>query len=386
MEVEKFIASRLKIKEGMAVISIAVSFFVIITALSVSSGFRTALGEGISSLSGDIQLSPAYNNYLGDDDPVSASPSYLPEILGVKGVVSAEPVIYRAGIAKKGDRIKGILFKGTDNGNAPLHADIPSGLAESLGLSEGDEFVTYFTSSKTRVRKFTVASIMADALDNGREYMVTLPIGDLRRLNGWSEDQASGLEIVLEPRYRSPEAEREKAAEIGSIASALAQDESEMLAAISSAEKFPNIFNWLDMIGFNLMIILILMILVAGFNMISGLLILLFRNISTIGTLKALGMKDRGIAGVFLRASASLAGKGLLIGNALAIALCLVQEHTHILRLDPQNYFISYVPASMDIPGIITCDLIAFAVIMLLLLIPCLFISRIDPSETSKSE
>jgi len=128
--------------------------------------------------------------------------------------------------------------------------------------------------------------------------------------------------------------------------------------------------------------ILLLMIVVAGFNMISGLLIMLFRNISTIGTLKAVGMTNRGVAEVFLRVAARIVLKGMLIGNALALGFCLLQGSTHLLKLNPENYYVSFVPVSINLPYIIVADVLAFVVIMLLLLIPCLFIAKVDPAET----
>ena len=124
------------------------------------------------------------------------------------------------------------------------------------------------------------------------------------------------------------------------------------------------------------------MTIVAGFNMISGLLIMLFENISTIGLLKTLGMTDRAIAKVFLSSSAALAIKGIAIGNALAIIFCIIQSSTHLLKLDPVNYFVSYVPVHVNLGLVLTADIISFAAIMLLLLIPCLFISKVDPAET----
>jgi lipoprotein-releasing system permease protein len=124
------------------------------------------------------------------------------------------------------------------------------------------------------------------------------------------------------------------------------------------------------------------MTVVAGFNMISGLLIMLFENISTIGLLKSLGMADKAIAKVFLSSSAVLTAKGMAIGNALAIIFCILQSSTHVLKLDPVNYFVSYVPVHLDFGLILTADVISFVAIMLLLLIPCIFISKVDPADT----
>jgi len=109
---------------------------------------------------------------------------------------------------------------------------------------------------------------------------------------------------------------------------------------------------------------------------------MLFENISTIGLLKSLGMNDRAISKVFLTSAAVLVLKGMLAGNALALLFCLVQDRTHFLKLDPENYFVSFVPVEVDVPAVLLADAAAFVVIMLLLLIPTLFISKVDPAQT----
>ena len=160
-----------------------------------------------------------------------------------------------------------------------------------------------------------------------------------------------------------------------------AEEEQELLAA-SAQGRYPQLFDWLDLLDFNVLFILILMTAVAGFNMISGLLILLFRNIPTIGTLKTLGMTDRAIGKVFLRVASVLVLKGMLIGNGLALLFCLIQDQTHLIRLNPANYFVSSVPVAVNLPAILAADALAYGVILLLLLIPTLFIARVDPADT----
>ena len=172
------------------------------------------------------------------------------------------------------------------------------------------------------------------------------------------------------------------ASEIGYRMNAYASEEDDTLVATSSVSRYPQLFDWLGLIDFNVFFILMLMTVVAGFNMISGLLIMLFENISTIGLLKSLGMTDRAIAKVFLSSSAVLVLKGMAIGNAIAFLICIIQDTTHLLRLDPENYFVSSVPVNLDFSAILIADAAAFIVIMLLLLIPSLFISRVDPAET----
>ena len=156
--------------------------------------------------------------------------------------------------------------------------------------------------------------------------------------------------------------------------------------ATSVMRLYPQIFDWLTLIDFNVVFILLLMTVVAGFNMISGLLIMLFRHISTIGTLKSMGMTDRSIAKVFLRVAARTVLTGMAWGNGLALLFCAVQGTTHLLKLNPVNYFISFVPVHVNLPRILVADVLSFAVILLLLLIPCLFISKVDPARTVRAQ
>ena len=152
--------------------------------------------------------------------------------------------------------------------------------------------------------------------------------------------------------------------------------------ATAAQDRYPQLFAWLNLLDFNVLFILILMTVVAGFNMISGLLIVLFRNIPTIGTLKTLGMGDRTISAVFLRVASGVVLKGMAVGNILALLFCLIQGTTHLIRLNPENYFVSYVPVHVNLPLILGADLVSLLAIMALLTLPTLFISRVDPATT----
>ena len=136
----------------------------------------------------------------------------------------------------------------------------------------------------------------------------------------------------------------------------------------------------------NSMVVIILMIVVAGFNMVSGLLIVLFRNIATIGTLKTLGMTDREIGRIFVHSGASVMFKGMVAGNLLAFLFCLVQGATHLIPLDPENYFVSWVPVHLSVPAVLLTDALAFGAILLLLYLPTLLIARVDPARTVKAD
>lgn len=371
-------------------ISIAISFLVMIIAVAVSSGFRNEIRDGISSVSGDIQILPLNMNLLDSAVPVEADASYVGHLLQMDGVSEVVPVIYRAGIVRHGEDIHGVLVKGVPDGMLPfdrpdsvsLAVSIPSRLAELADLRVGDRMLTYFVGDKVRARQFSVVSVYDSILETDGRLVVYASLADLQRLNGWNYAQVSAMEVMLDKDSRSDARIRELTEETGVLLYAYTAEDETTVVASSCVSRYPQIFDWLNLLDFNVLFILLLMTIVAGFNMISGLLIMLFENISTIGLLKTLGMTDRAIAKVFLSSSAVLMAKGMAIGNALAIIFCVVQSFTHILKLNPENYFVSYVPVHLDPGLILTADLISFAAILLLLLIPCLFISRVDPADT----
>ena len=383
MDASFFIAGRLRFKGNIAMICIAVSFLVMIIAVSVSSGFRHAIRSGLSDISGDIRITPPTLSVLDESLPIEADAAYRPYIEEVEGVSEIRPVVYKAGIVKSGDNIQGVLFKGMENDDTvSLAVSVPKRLAEIAGLQTGDRMLTYFVGESVKARQFTVTSVYDALVEADDKLVVYADISDLQRVNGWNASEVSCLEILLEDDMRN-ESDIESANDrIGTLINAYSSDDEEAVIASSSVSSYPQLFDWLSLIDFNVLLILILMTIVAGFNMISGLLIMLFENISTIGLLKSLGMTDRAISKVFLSSSAILVAKGMLAGNALAILFCIIQDTTKVLRLNPENYFVSFVPVKMDFGMILTADILAFVLIMLLLLIPCLFISKVDPADT----
>ncbi len=386
MGITGFISGKLRFRGKIVVISIALSFLVMIIAVSVSSGFRKEIRDAVSSAAGDIRLVPTGLDWVSGTSPIERTPAYLPYVASVGGVKSVSPVVYRAGIVKNDASVHGVLFKGTENflpeDSTALPVSIPSRLADMLELEEGSPLSAYFVGERVRARKFTVVSVYEDLTETDDRMVVYGRLSDMQRINGWSDDYVSAFEIRLEDRFRDEAGMEALAAETGSAALLHSSEDEASVVSMSAAEENPRLFDWLSLIDFNVLVILILMTMVAGFNMISGLLILLFENISTIGILKSLGMSDAGIARTFLRASSSLVLKGMLAGNVFAFLFCAIQGTTHFITLDPDNYFISYVPVYMEPVKILAADAAAYLLIMLLLLLPSMFISRVDPAKT----
>ena len=373
MNAQGYIASRLRFKGRLAVIAIAVSFFVMILSLAISGGFRHEIRRGISEVSGDISLSGS------DGAPVSLDLSYLPRLSEIKGVESVTPVIWKPAIIKGPDDIAGVLVKGVPMPDSvSLQARIPARLSRTLNLDASDSFTAYFVEDKVKARKFTVAEIYDAPVDSDEMLTVLVPLADMQRLCGWDEHTAGSLEVLTDQGAPVDDI----ALQMGVLSYTSRSEEEDILRPSTARQRYPQLFDWLDLIDFNVLAIILLMTVVAGFNMISGLLILLFRHISTIGTLKSMGMGNRAIAGVFLRVAARIVLVGMLIGNGLALLFCLIQGTTHFIRLNPANYFVSFVPVHISIPLVILVDVIAFVAIMLMLLVPTLFISKVDPAQT----
>lgn len=378
-----FIASRLRYKRRIVTISIAISYIIMIVAVAVSSGFRSQVRDALSQMGGDVQLCPANQNFLDEAQPINSNPPYMEQLKQIKSVESVSPAVYRAGIMKVEENIYGVIFKGVESEDtSSLAVSIPRSLAQTANLNEGDKALTYFVGEKVKARNFKVVSIYDPIVETDGTMIVYANIDDLRRLNGWGEDEASMLEINLKSQYRDEQQIEEATQKIGFVAYSYSDGDGSDVFASSVSSRYPQLFDWLNLLDFNVLFVLVLMMIVAGFNMISGLLITLFENISTIGVFKAMGMTDKSISKVFLSSSAALVLKGMLIGNAVALLFCLIQGQYHILKLDPKNYFVSFVPVDLDIFTVLTVDAVSFVVIMLLLLIPCAFISKVDPADT----
>ena len=376
------IASGIRFKGRLASVAVAVSFLIIIIAVCVAAGFRSEIRAGVSDMAGDILMSRPDADFFGEEKPFTDTLSYMDRLLDIPGVSCITPVIFRAGIARSGGNIQGIMFKGVPGLDSTLHATVPGTLADALDLKVGDRMLTWFVGEKVKARQFVVSRIQESVLDAEGTMIVKVPLEDLQRLNEWQEHEVSALQIMMDEDSRERAGLDEAARFASIVSSAYASEDEAVLKAVPSTVRYNQLFDWLDLIDANVTAILILMIVVAGFNMISGLLILLLRNIGTIGMLKTMGMTDKGIRGVFLRVAARLVFFGMLAGNAVALALCAVQDCTHLITLNPENYFVSFVPVSINIPHILIADVLAFAAILVTMLIPSTFIAKVDPAQT----
>ncbi|MEF9930873.1 MAG: FtsX-like permease family protein [Bacteroidales bacterium] len=384
----------------IATVSVGISILVMIVSIAVLAGFRKEIREKARGFSGDIILSTPGVDITNEQYKVNGDLSFISKIDSLNFVKNIQKVSYRSGLIKTKSQIQGAIFKGIDStynldffkkhlyaGKLPKYETnfsndilISKRMAEMLGYSVGDNMFAYFIDSDVKVRKFTILGIFDAQLEELDKTFIIADIKHINRLNGWKNGEVSGFEILLANGNSNNLANEEEI--ISNIIYDYSKDEDESVVLTTVRDTFYVLFDWLHLLDINVFIILSLMIAVAGVNMVSGILIILFENISQIGLLKAMGMKDVDISKVFLLRASSIVAKGLLWGNVVAIIFCYAEWKFQFLTLNPANYFVKYVPIDISIFTILLVSVIAFLLIMAILIIPCHFISRIDPAKT----
>ena len=385
----------------IGLVSVAVSIFVIIVAVCILMGFRREIRTKTSAFMGSLALVAPGQTPMNEQYPFSDNISFLGKLDSLDGVRHLQRTAYCSGLIKTADNIYGARFKGVDSlydfkffadnltdGKVPSFSGrissevlLAARLAHQMGYGVGDEITAYYIGDEVKVRKFTICGLFDAQLENLDNSLIMCDIRQVQRLAGWDSGQVSSIEIMT-----GDKANIDMLADtVNNLIYEESTEDDPALFVTSVKQLFPNLFDWLNLLDFNVVAILLLMIVVAGFNMISSLLIILFRNISSIGLLKAMGMTSKGIGNVFRYVALDIVGKGLVIGTVLAVAVCAVQKHFRLMTLDPENYFVKYVPIDFNVWYIILADIVALAAIMLILSLTSRFIARVSPDKTMRA-
>jgi len=228
------------------------------------------------------------------------------------------------------------------------------------------------------MRKFVVAGIYNTQLEDLDKIFVFVDIKHLRKLNDWQDDQITGFEIQVEDFSNLLEYDKEVTRIVGNNFS----PDGSMLKVRSIQEDYPGIFDWLSLLDINVWVILILMVSVARFNMVSGLLVTILERVHMIGILKSMGAENLRIEKIFIYVAGFLIGRGLLIGNVIGIGLCLVQMYTGAITLDPESYYVATVPINLDVFHILILNAGTMLVTIFMMTLPSMIISRISPADS----
>lgn len=373
----------------IAVAGIALGFCLMIITLAVVSGFKREIREKVIGFGSHIQISNFDQNNSYETQPVTKSPSFISDLNKVPGVKHIQVFATKAGIIKTKDNIEGIVLKGIDHdfdwsyfddkiisGKKIVLSDtstnnnilISRTTASRLKLKAGDPVIMYFIQNPPRARKFMVHGIYETGLEEFDKLYVLCDIRHIQKLNDWDKNQVGGFEVTVND-YR----------QLDEISKSIYQKTGFDLNARNIKELYPQIFDWLGLQDINAAIIIILMIAVAGINMISALLIIMLERINMIGTLKALGSESNSIRKIFLYVATFLIGRGLVIGNIIGLTLCFLQNKYHFIHLDQSSYYISYVPMNIDFTNILLLNLGTMLICTAVMILPTLIITRISP-------
>lgn len=410
MSASRFIASKLSDGDGrlsrtsntIAWVSVCLSVAVMIIAIAVVAGFKAEIRNRATGAMGSVMLVQPGQAPVNELYPFSENLSYRGKLAAEPSVRSVSGVAWRSGLIKTDEHIDGLYFKGVDSlydfsffasclvdGSLPdYHGRISNDVllsratASKLGFSVGDDVVAYFIGDEVKVRKFRLCGIYDAGLEEIDTKMGVADRRQVQRLNGWASDEVSSIEIRTDPDA-SVTGMNDRVQEIVYTS----MQESDRALFVTNVKKlYGHLFDWLSLLDLNVLMILVLMVVVAGFNMISAILIILFENISTIGLLKALGMTSREVTRVFLLRAGALVGKGMLWGNVVGIGLCLIQRYTHVIKLDPANYFVNAVPIRLSVGQILLLDIVAAIVMMAIISLSARFVSRVSPDRTMRVE
>ncbi|PKQ66760.1 ABC transporter permease [Labilibaculum manganireducens] len=412
MNLELFIAKKITIsKKGggnishpiisIAKISISLGIAVMILAVAIVTGFKSEITNKVIGFGSHIQITNYDNNSSFETNPIEKNAISVSSIEKIPGVSHVQSFATKPGILKTKSDIQGIVLNGIGKdydwsffknhlveGKTIQLTDstksndilISEKLSNLLQLKVGDKLSVYFIQQPPRVRSFTVAGIYNTGMEEFDKLFLICDIQHIQKLNDWSDNQVSGYEIFIDNFDDLDLIDQQ----IKGITAASFTDDGAGFKVRSIVRKYPQIFSWLDMLDMNVWIILSLMILVAGFNMVSGLLIIILEKTNMIGILKALGTENWSIRKIFLYQSAMLIGQGLLWGNIIGISVCLLQYFFKIIPLDPTNYYVDTVPINLKITHIILLNIGSLIATVSMLLVPSYLITKITPAKAIK--
>ena len=388
---------------NIAIVGIALSLTVMLVSISILSGFKKEITNKVVGFANHIQIINYNSNNSFETQPIPKNLRFLPLLDSIPEVEHIQSFGLKAGIIKSNETIQGVVLKGisTDfnwktfnqfivEGEAIQLSDtsrtndvlISKKTAKLMKLELGDSFTMFFIEgvSRMRFRKFNIKGIYSTSLEEFDNLYIIADLAHVQRLYGWNKNQVSGFELSLKD-FRDVDYYSEMIEDM--IGYEFLEDDSR-IRIVNIKDKYHMLFDWLKLMDTNEIVILFLTIVVAGFNMMAGLLIIILERTNMIGVLKALGAQNWSVRKIFLYQSGFILLKGLFYGNLLALSISLLQKHFNIITLDEANYFIATVPVDIQFVNYLWVNLGTVAVVLSILIVPSYVISKISPEKTIK--
>jgi len=386
---------------NIAVAAIAISLAVMILSVAIVTGFKNEIRSKVIGFGSHIQIVNFDANYSYETNPILNNQDFLPKIKQLKTVKHVQEFATKPGILKAKNEIQVAVLKGINSdfdwsffnsnlveGSAFLVNDsvttnkivISKYLARLLKLEVGNKVLMYFVQQPIRFRKFVVSGIYETSIEEFDKLFILADIKHLQKLNGWNRNQISGFEINLNDFNKLGEANIQVNEAVGFNYA----PDNEQLKVVSINEKYPQIFDWLELQNINFWVILTLMVIVAGFNMISGLLILILERTNMIGILKGLGGENSFIRKIFLYQGIFITLKGLILGNLIGLSICFIQYHFKIFHLDPATYYLDTIPVNFNWMYFTLINLATMLITYFMLVVPSMVVAKISPVKAIK--
>jgi len=373
----------------ISVMSIAIGLAVMLISVAIVTGFQSEIRAKVIGFGSHIQITSYDSDNTIETSPVDRNQSFYPHLDTVPGIRHIQVYATKSGIIKTDEEIQGVIIKGigTDFDWSFFEKNLIKGkrihlsdtgksndivisniIAKKLKLEVGDKLLMYFIQQPPRLRKFEIAGIYESGLEKFDQAYVLADIRHIQKLNDWDENQVSGFEVLLENF-----SDLEKMDEF--IYKYIGME----LYSTKITDRHRDIFGWLELQDWNVVIIIALMVLVAGINMISALLILILERTNMIGILKAMGANNWSIRKVFLYNATYLISIGLLWGNIIGVSLCMLQKYFGIITLPKESYYISVVPINFDWLTLLLLNIGTLLLCTLMLIIPSYVVTKITP-------
>lgn len=387
----------------IAVIGIAVGVVVMLLSVAIVVGFKREVTEKVVGFGSHIQISSFESNSTYQKRPVAFTDSTLSLLRSISGVDYIQRYWTEPAILKTADHFEGIVLKGIDaqfnpvfftqylvkgdmievrDSSTTYKSMISEYTASRLGLDVGDSFLCYFMGDNIRARKLTISAIYSTGFSEYDKLFVVVDQKIISKINNWQPDQSSGIEMFVK-EFDQLESIYTQVYDTLALKS---DAYGELYYPTTIKQINPQIFAWLSILDMNVWVVLILILLISGFTMVAGLLIIIIEQAPLIGVLKALGSNNSQIRQIFLQLSFYLITKGLLWGNLVGIGICLIQKYGAIFPLDPATYYLSAVPIELNIWIILLINIGVIISTLLMLIAPSYLIAQISPARSVKFE
>lgn len=388
----------------IATAGVAIGLAVMLISVSVVFGFKHTIRDKVIGFGSHITVANFMSLHGRELAPICMDDSMMRVLRSLDGVKHVQRYAIKQGILKTDSDFLGVAFKGIANdydttfihdnmveGVIPAFSDTVSTnkilvskiMADRLRLNAGDKVFAYFIDNgNVRVRRFTVSGIYRTDLTQFDDILCFTDLYTAVRLNGWEPDQAGGAELTVKDFNAIDVVEDEVVKKVNRTVDKYG----ETYSSETIQDANPQIFTWLGLLDLNVWIILVLMLCVAGFTMISGLLIIILERTSMIGVLKALGARNGVVRKTFLWFAVFIIGRGMLIGNVVGLGLMALQRFTGFIKLDAATYYVDTVPVEFSILAIILLNVVTLFVSVLVLIGPSYLASMIHPAKSMRYE